>query len=30
MTHVGNDKPYHDLQKVYARHPVGAPESETF
>jgi hypothetical protein len=26
----GKDKPYHDLQKLYARHPVGAPESETF
>jgi len=25
-----NDKTYHDLQKVYARHPLGAPESETF
>jgi len=30
MAQAGNDKPYHDLQKVYARHPLGAPESETF
>lgn len=30
MTQSSKDKPYHDLQKVYARHPVGAPESETF
>jgi Pyruvate/2-oxoacid:ferredoxin oxidoreductase delta subunit len=30
MMQSGKDKPYHDLQKVYARHPLGAPESETF
>jgi len=30
MMQTGKDKPYHDLQKVYARHPFGAPESETF
>jgi Fe-S-cluster-containing hydrogenase component 2 len=24
------DKPYYDLQNIYARHPLGAPESETF
>jgi electron transport complex protein RnfB len=30
MTGSGKDKPYHDLQKVYARHPLGAPASETF
>ena len=27
---TGKDKPYHDLQNVYARHPLGAPESATF
>ena len=30
MTQGSKDKPYCDLQKVYARHPLGAPESETF
>jgi len=30
MMRSSKDKPYHDLQKVYARHPLGAPESETF
>jgi len=30
MMQSGKDKPYHDLQKIYARHPLGAPESETF
>ena len=30
MMQSGKDKPYHDLQKVYARHPLGAPESDTF
>lgn len=24
------DKPYHELQKTYASHPFGAPESDTF
>ena len=30
MAQNSKDKPYHDLQRVYARHPLGAPESETF
>jgi len=30
MMQSSKDKAYHDLQKVYARHPLGAPESETF
>jgi len=30
MTQVGKDKPYSQLQKIFARHPLGAPETDTF
>lgn len=30
MTPIRKDKPYHELQKTYALHPLGAPPSETF
>jgi electron transport complex protein RnfB len=30
MVQRSKDKPYHDLHEIYARHPVGAPKSETF
>lgn len=30
MAQNSKDEPYHDLQRVYARHPLGAPKSETF
>ena len=30
MVLSSKERPYHDLQSVYARHPLGAPASETF
>ena len=30
MVQRSKDKPYYDLQKLYGRHPMGAPESQTF
>jgi hypothetical protein len=30
MARIEKDKPYRELQKVFARHPIGAIESDTF
>jgi electron transport complex protein RnfB len=30
QTSVDKDKPYHQLQQLFARHPIGAPDTDTF
>jgi electron transport complex protein RnfB len=30
MAQTGNDKPYRALQQLFAQHPVGAPDTDTF